>query len=490
MNKKEKQNSPGPALFKRPKNPQLKNPLSIKITFQIFRGSHISAQAGRIFMKNRRYENMNKYTLTIFMICLTLLLVAAAQPALGSDWAQFQNDKNNSGVTADTAPIEEEDLANRSVDINAALDAAPVTGDGKVYEVAASGDVSAYYLNNWTLAWKNEEIQGTGGFELSTPAYNDGTLYVALSRGNASTHTETHALYTCNGSVKWSNTSLGTYQTNTPITYSNDRIFFGTANVDTISTTNAGDYYCFDASTGQFIWKRPSETSSGYYWAGAAVAGNYVIYGDDAGHVVSVEWNNVTDGVVWKQDEINVSGLYGVSGKIRSSICYSEEEGRIYFATRSGSHTCYVGFNATTGNFVPDDKDYNNIGYTSTPAVYNGRVYVGAGGWAQGAKLYCLNADTLDQIWVYTGSTGGIQGSPAISTYYDNGDGEVYIYFTNNGPSGSLYCLRDETGQTSADLQWTFTPDDATYTLQGPAISGGSAFFGNDNGYLYEVYTA
>lgn len=423
------------------------------------------------------------------MICLTLLLVAAAQPALGSDWAQFQKDKNNSGVTGDAAPIVEDDLANWSVNINSALHAAPVIGDGKVYEVDASGNVSAYYLNG-TLAWKNTAIQGPGAFELATPAYNDGTLYVALSRGNASTSTEIHALYAGNGSVKWSNTSLGTYQTNTPITYSNDRIFFGTAHVNTISTTDAGDYYCFNASSGEFMWKRSSETSSGYYWAGAAVIGDYLVYGDDAGHVVSVEWNNVTDGVVWKQDEVSVSGLYGVSGKIRSSICYSGEEGRIYFATRSGSHTCYVGFNATTGNFVPDDKDYNNIGYTSTPAVYNGRVYVGAGGWADGAKLYCLNASTLDQIWVYTGYTGGVQGSPAISTYYDDGNGEIYIYFTNNGPSGSLYCLRDTPGQTIADEQWVFTPTTANYALQGPAISDGYVFFGNDGKYLYGVYSS
>lgn len=439
---------------------------------------------------------MNKYTLKTFIICLVLLLVAAVQPALGSDWAQFQKNEVHSGVTGDAAPIEEDFLDSWSAHLTSSswsgLETAPIVGDGKIYEVAYNGEVYAYYLNG-TEAWSNTAIGGSGSFELATPAYNDEDkmLYVALSKGNASTHTEIHALYAGNGTIKWSNTSLGTYQTNTPITYANDRIFFGTVHVAG-SSSDAGDYYCFNASSGDMIWKRSSTTSAGYYGAGAAVIDNYLVYGDDAGHVVSVEWDNVTNGVVWKEDEINISEEFNFSGNIRSSICYSQEEGRIYFATKTG-HTCSIGFNESTGDFEASNKHSVNVGYTSTPAVYNGRVYVGAGDFSAGAKLYCLNADNLTEIWNYTGSTGGVQGSPAITTYYDNAnggeDGTVYVYFTNNGPAGSLYCLKDTPDSTTYEYKWTYTPTTATYTMQGPAISNGYVFFGNDAGYLYGVYS-
>lgn len=431
----------------------------------------------------------NKNTLRIFLICLTLLLVAATQLALGSDWAQFQNDKNNSGVTSDSAPQSNTSLANWSAKIGPVVETAPVIGDGKVFVVDGAGNISAYNPNG-TLAWKNSTIQGVGGsFELATPAYNNGLLYVALSKGNTSTHAEIHAVYTNNGTEEWNNTSLGNYQTNTPVKYSNDRIFFGTCYInpnDPTGPTIAGDYYCFNASTGEFIWKRPSTSSSGYYWAGAAVIGDYLVYGDDAGNLTSVQWNNVTNHVPVTADSTNLTQLYNssISGCIRSSICYSAANGGIYFAAKSG-HNFYVGFNTTTGKFNLSSKQKADVGYTSTPAVYNGRVYVGAGGWSDGAKLYCLNASNISKpiIWTYTGDTGGVQGSPVISA---DGSGKVYVYFTNNGPNGSLYCVEDD--NTTCSLKMKYTPDHPQYLLQGPAISNDYVFFGNDAGYFYGLY--
>jgi outer membrane protein assembly factor BamB len=435
----------------------------------------------------------NKNTLRILMICLTLLLVAAAQPVLGSDWMQFQNDNINSGVTSDAAPTDDS-FTNWSAKIGPAVEIAPVIGDGKVFVVDAAGNISAYPLDGGTPVaptWKNSTIQGVGGsFELATPAYDNGMLYVALSKGNTSTHAEIHAVYTNNGTEKWNNTTLGNYQTNTPVKYSNDRIFFGTCYINPNNPTGptiAGDYYCFNASTGEFIWKRPSTSSSGYYWAGAAVIGDYLVYGDDAGNLTSVKWNdyNSSTHLPVTADSTNITNLYnsGISDSIRSSICYSAANGGIYFAAKSG-HTFYVGFNTTTGKFNPSSKHKADVGYTSTPAVYNGRVYVGAGGWSAGAKLYCLNATNLSQtFWTYTGDTGGVQGSPAISV---DGSGPVYMYFTNNGPNGSLYCVRD--ADTSGSLEMKYTPDHPQYLLQGPAISNGYVFFGNDAGYFYGLY--
>ena len=128
--------------------------------------------------------------------------------------------------------------------------------------------------------------------------------------------------------------------------------------------------------------------------------------------------------------------------EIRSSVLYVEELKRIYFTSKGGY--CYaLGFNATDGTFDTSEKYIANIGYsTSTPAYYNGRIYVGASG------IYCLEADLSKKIWHY--AAGNVQSSPVISTYYDDGDGEVYIYFTVNGNPGGVFCLM--TGLVSATV--------------------------------------
>ncbi|WP_245860022.1 PKD domain-containing protein, partial [Methanosarcina spelaei] len=86
---------------------------------------------------------------------------------------------------------------------------------------------------------------------------------------------------------------------------------------------------------------------------------------------------------------------------------------------------------------------------------------------------------------------GVVQSSPAISTYYDDGDGEVYIYFTVNSATGGVYCLKDLTNSTSPELVWSYSDKSKTaYTLQGVAISDGWIYFGTDKKYVFGLTTA
>ena len=427
--------------------------------------------------------NMIKTVAVLTMVTLALTLTIAA----ASDWSQFQKDEVSIGQTADSAPMTPPDDTT-SWDQHTAssawsgIDTAPVVGDGKVYVVAYNGNVYAKYLNG-TQAWTNTNIGGDGTFELSTPAYNDGVLYVALSKGNATTQTGIHALYTDNGTARWSSTNIGDQQTNTPVTYYDGLIFFGTVNMTSVNDSDKGYYYCYYANNGTQKWVRNSNSGGGYYWTGAAVIGEYLVYGDDKSNLTSVYMINGTT-----VDEQNVSALWDNfdAKEIRSSVVYDESTGRIYFTSKVGY--CFaLGINAD-GTFDTSDKWRSNIGYTtSTPAVYEGRVYVGQGGFGNSGKFYCLHESNGTEIWSFT-PNGGVQSSPAISTWYDNGtNNEIYIYFTTNSASGRLYCLKDYSGNTAASEQWNYQPsgNKAGYTLQGAAISGGWVFFGNDKGYLF-----
>ena len=427
--------------------------------------------------------NMIKTVAVLTMVTLALTLTIAAAP----DWSQFQKDEVSIGQTADSAPMTAPDDTT-SWDQHTAssawsgIDTAPVVGDGKVYVVAYNGNVYAKYLNG-TQAWTNTNIGGDGTFELATPAYNDGVLYVALSKGNASTQTGIHALYTDNGTARWSSTNIGDQQTNTPVTYYDGLIFFGTVNMTSVNDSDKGYYYCYYANNGTQKWVRNSNSGGGYYWAGAAVMDDYLVYGDDKSNLTSVYRVNGTT-----VDELDVSTLWDNfdAKEIRSSVVYDESTGRIYFTSKAGY--CFALDINADGMFDTSDKWRSNIGYTtSTPAVYEGRVYVGQGGFGNSGKFYCLHESNGTEIWSFT-PNGGVQSSPAVSTWYDNGtNNEVYIYFTTNSASGRLYCLKDYAGNTAASEQWNYLPsgNKAGYTLQGAAISGGWVFFGNDKGYLF-----
>ena len=426
-------------------------------------------------------------SIAVLGIVLVISASVAIAIASASDWQQFQRDHENRGITDDDAvvnPLLPPIKANGSLKPNrswynttatcsgfAGIDVTPivadVSGEDIVFVHVCNGEVWAFYAENGTLKWKNTTQPGPAfGFQLATPAYSPLTnrLFVPTAKGklfilNASTGSK---VVNSDGISVCSNCQL-----NTPVTYYNGRVFFGDWN-------GPKKYYCY-WENGTQCWNRSSTSGGGYYWAGAAVIGDYLVYGDDKGNLTSVYWCNGTTA-----DEINVSAVYGVTAnEIRSSITWNETYGRIYFTSKGGY--CYaLGFNKSTGEFNTSDKWYTYIGYsTSTPVVYDGKVYVGQGGFGNNGKLYCLNELNGGVEWTYT-PNGGVQSSPVISTSSNT------LYFTTNCDHGRVYCL-----YLNGTYKWHFeTFENGTsggYVLQGVALSDGRVFFGNDGGVLYSI---
>lgn len=103
----------------------------------------------------------------------------------------------------------------------------------------------------------------------------------------------------------------------------------------------------------------------------------------------------------------------------------------------------------------------------SSPAVWNGRVYIGEGlHYDTDAKLYCLNLQNGNTIWSFqTGSH--TESSPTV----DNG--KVYFGAGDDG----IYCLNAITGEE----QWRY-PD--AHVDGGPLAVGDYVYFGS--GYTYD----
>ncbi|MDI9394258.1 MAG: PKD domain-containing protein [Euryarchaeota archaeon] len=420
---------------------------------------------------------MTKYRSRVFIICLLLFLLTAAQPALGSDWAKFQKDNYNTGVTEDRAPVTDPAASSLSWEykLGGNVDSTPLVVGDMMYVAAGNNHVYAFKRTTGELVWE-KSTSGSTGFLIGNAAVGNGIVFVPTSDGKI------FAFDAETGNLKWSKEFNGK-QIDTPVSYSDGKIYFGEA-------VGGHKYYCYDVN-GNEVWSRTATSSisgeGSYYWSGAAVIGNSLVYGDDDGNLVCVNKNTGADIA-----EISVSEEFGVtSGGIRSSILYVEELERIYF-TSTGGYCFALGFNSADGTFKTSDKHSAVIPIsTSTPAYYNGRVYLGAGKMFAGGEngVFCLDSDLSSVIWKYP--AGIVQSSPAISTYYDDGDGEVYIYFTvNDNKKGGVYCLKDFTGCTSPELSWSFVNSSMTsYSLQGVAISDGWIYFGSDKKYVFGLTT-
>lgn len=400
-----------------------------------------------------------------------------------TDWTLFQTGLYNNGVTSDRGPIqdpeENESWVTYTYGIPGAhgIDTVSIVVDELVYAVT-QGNVWAINIDTGEIEWTGDIVTGVTA-PLGAPAYGNGKLFV-------SSFGQIYAFNSTDGTMLW-NRSVDTdnpliCQLNTPITYDDGRIFFG----EWLSYVDDGDeckYYCYDED-GNELWTRSSSEDVGYYRAGAAIIKQYLVYPDDAMHITSVDKYDGTT-----VDEVDMADLLGIGTsrqEIRASVMYDPDSERLYTSTQDG-HCISIGFNED-GTFDTSDVHKFDLGLksTTTPTLYNGRIYVGTGDYSVGGDLYCLNADDLTQIWSYT-PNGGVQGSPVVSTAYDDGDGEVYVYFTTNILNGTVYCLKDHADCTEPELQWTFqaSSDQTEYTLPGVTIKDGRLFYGNDHGYLF-----
>ena len=73
--------------------------------------------------------------------------------------------------------------------------------------------------------------------------------------------------------------------------------------------------------------------------------------------------------------------------------------------------------------------------------------------------------------------------TPTVSTAYDN----VCVYFTENGPEGSLY-KAEVTANNKITLTKIYTPEHPQYSMSKVIIgSDGTIYYANDSGYLFAI---
>ncbi|MBQ3335255.1 MAG: PQQ-binding-like beta-propeller repeat protein [Eubacteriaceae bacterium] len=331
-------------------------------------------------------------------------------------------------------------------------------GDGMIFVPESNGVIEAFDAMTLERVWISENISGQSICQVT---YHDGYVYSGV----------------------WSGTGGG-----------------------------SGVFYCVDATRergkadevgGVRKVKWQSTDNGGFYWAGACVVGNYVVYGGDSGRLYVAD--HETGAVI---------ASVNTGSSIRSAIAYDEATKAVYFSstTVSGGYggsdgKCFkVPINADTGALgTPSSTDLIS-GSTSTPVVYNGRVYLttnNAAGSSVGAdstvidqnsktngKMAVIDASTMKLI--YNADLGGpSKASPLLTTYYEDNKHTVYLYVTVNNKDGAVVRVKDYAGNTTPDSKVIYTPPSSEQQYVTTSLncdSDGTVYYRNDRGHLIALF--
>ena len=421
-----------------------------------------------------------------------------------SDWNSFRNGADNSGITNAEIPVkaaETELLWSRKVGTgwggNAA--GAPIlVGDSLVCMQGRNLFKFDKKTGEPVVDQSGNQVRGTmvatSPYNIVSPTYADGMIFVGLSNGviqafNAETM---ESLWVYTDSLKG--------QPNSPIIYSDGYVYTGFWN----SETKDAHYVCLSVTdedrsnsteAKEAVWT--DTVAGGFYWAGAYVTDRYVYVGTDDGTSGSTSptaklqcYDKYTGKIVDQMDSF--------IGDIRCNIAYDKASDRMFFTTKGG-YLYSIKKNAD-GTLQKDSLQTISLGgaSTSTPSIYNGRLYVGVSGSAAfGTSGHFVQVIDLASDGTMTSEykvsmPGYPQTSGTISTAYMEKDGYNYVYFTYNMTPGGIVLLKDKKGQKEAISEEIFTPtgEMAQYCICSVIASvDGVLYYKNDSGYMMALHT-
>ena len=329
---------------------------------------------------------------------------------------------------------------------------------------------------------KSADMADMPSFGNTAPLYVDGVIYCPLDNAKI----QAFNFKTMKSMWVYADPLGG--QSLTPITYDNGCIFTGFWNDE----DRYANYVCINAKdedtkstheSKQAAWTYKS--LGGFYWAGCAVVGDNVFFGCDDGTVYSDRASKVVS--LNKKSGALVDTL-PIVGDQRSSLTYSS--GRLYFTTKAGNlYSVAVNSNGTF-----NDSSLKRLALggasTSTPLIYNGRLYLGVQGSGFG-KGYFKVIDSEKLTVIYSAQAQGYpQGGFLLSDAYLKDTGKINIYVAYNNNPGGITIFKDSAGQTKAESQELYTPADGQrgYCVSSVvADENGTLFYKNDSGYLFAL---
>lgn len=412
--------------------------------------------------------------LSVCMLLGVIFVPTQAQQA-GDNGSGFRGNAYNNGITTSKTPttkegsglLWEQKLGNYAGPPMYANGSVYTYWGNKVYKLnkntgkeEASGTIALDASNQWAQAF---------GYTYFPVTYGDGKIYVGFGGGKI------QAFDADTLESKWIYTNESADQGTdaySPITYKDGKIYTGF--YKGWSSNAPAAFVCVSTKDGQEVWSTTEDGSLN--WDGAAVAGDYVIYATTTGNIIC---RNTKGGE--KADQLETG-----SAQVKTSVTY--DNGKIYCMT--GDAKLVVAdvdlSKGTFSNLKKIDCSKYGVQSTSTPAVYNGIVYVGVGKYGSG-KVIAVNPAEEKVLWSVD-EPSYPQGSVLLSNAYEK-DGYLYLYVTYNGNPGGIDVIKAKADGSEAEKNELF--DAATHPqfclASVVADEEGTLYYKNDSGYVMAI---
>lgn len=367
---------------------------------------------------------------------------------VGAYWKNFRGNDSNMAIVNTKTPIDKDSTSLLwSYKFGGAADwtnapSVQIIADNSLIVLAGS---KIYKLNLETgnvIASADMTAKINWGY--TPPAYAEGMIFCPLADGtiqafNAKT---LESVWIYKDDLKGQSLS--------PICYSDGYIYTGFWN----SETRDAHYVCLSVTDENPAKTDEAKTASwkithtgGFYWCGGACIGDYVLFGSADGQDSSVNGTSYLYSVNKHTGEVVQKLALENASDIRSSIAYDSSSNKVYW-TSTGGYLYSASIDTATGKLSEFKSLDLNEPSTTTPVVYNGRVYVYTyAGFASG-HLHIVSADTLNLI--VSVDAGPVQSSPILTTAYED-TGYLYLYATANMKKGGIDLFKVKTDATKAE---------------------------------------
>ena len=128
---------------------------------------------------------------------------------------------------------------------------------------------------------------------------------------------------------------------------------------------------------------------------------------------------------------------------------------------------------------------------TSTPTIYNGRLYVCSFD-GQNGRVNVIDPASMQMLYAVSApDLRDIKSSPLVCTGYASPENnyKVYVYFTQNVVPGGIFYIEDDETTHSSDIKTLYLPETGKqFCLSSVAAdTDGTLYYSNDSGTLFAV---
>lgn len=370
----------------------------------------------------------------------------------------------------------------------------PVLAENHVYVV--NRDI-LYELDKTTGSVQRELALPARMNSVCDPVISAGYMYIPLSDGILT------AVDLKGFKTEWTSENFSTkdglsYQTLGRLTYHEGYLYAGVwSSVDKNTAISGSDgvFFCINAENGHTVWTYrntdPAE-KAGFYWTQACICKNRVFFTSENGWLIS---HALCEDTVYQK--MHLTYTRSDSGaRIRCGLTPDENGDNIYTASQTGTliriklSSAGVIASLDTKEIIPNCASSGTINCTSTPALYDNRIYIGCAADHYG-RLCVFDADNLKPVFQAQGPKNGeIKSRPLVIPDDPDDDSgsqgdtdHVSVYVTANESSGSLYCFRN------GALQRLFAPYSSRQFCLANVVSDttGVLYYSNDSGTLFAI---